>query len=133
MFCLPLLPTRPLTDLTIYMCLLRSRNCLPFTSTLVHLVFGGSVWLMHILCCVCFILFFFVMYLVCSMLPVFLDCPFLIEAVPITTKVVSSNLVHGEVYSIQHYVIKFVSDWRQVGGFHRVLRFPPPIKLNATI
>jgi len=26
------------------------------------------------------------------------------------TKVVSSNPVNGEVYSIQHYVIKFVSD-----------------------
>jgi hypothetical protein len=34
--------------------------------------------------------------------------------VPITTKVVSSNPVHGEVYSIQHYVIEFVSDLRQV-------------------
>ena len=33
----------------------------------------------------------------------------------------SSNPVHGEVYSIQHYVIKFVSDLRQVGGFLRVL------------
>ena len=32
----------------------------------------------------------------------------------------SSNPVHGEVYSIQHYVIKFVSDLRQVGGFHQV-------------
>jgi hypothetical protein len=32
-------------------------------------------------------------------------------------KDVSSNPVHGEVYSIQHYVIKFVSDLRQVGGF----------------
>jgi hypothetical protein len=30
--------------------------------------------------------------------------------VPITTKVVSSNPVHGKEYSIQHYVIKFVSD-----------------------
>ena len=30
--------------------------------------------------------------------------------VPITTTVVSSKPVHGEVYSIQHYVIKFVSD-----------------------
>ena len=29
----------------------------------------------------------------------------------------SSNPVHGEVYSIQHYVIKFVSDLRQVSGF----------------
>ena len=27
-----------------------------------------------------------------------------------TTKVVSSKPTHGEVYSIQHYVIKFVSD-----------------------
>ena len=33
---------------------------------------------------------------------------------PITTKVVSSNPVHCEVHSIQHYVIKFVSDLRQV-------------------
>jgi hypothetical protein len=32
--------------------------------------------------------------------------------------------------AIQHYVIKFVSDLRQVGGFLRVLRFPPPIKLK---
>ena len=32
---------------------------------------------------------------------------------PTTTKVVSSNPVHGEVYSIQHYVIKFVSDLQQ--------------------
>jgi hypothetical protein len=30
--------------------------------------------------------------------------------VSITTKVVSSDPVHGEMYSIQHYVIKFVSD-----------------------
>jgi hypothetical protein len=29
---------------------------------------------------------------------------------------------------VQHYVIKFVSDLRQVGGFPRTLRFPPPIK-----
>jgi hypothetical protein len=34
----------------------------------------------------------------------------------ITTKVVSMNPNHGEVYSIQHYVIKFVSDVRQVRG-----------------
>ena len=39
------------------------------------------------------------------------------QSVPITTKVVSSNPIHGEVYSIQHYVIKFLSDLRQVGGF----------------
>jgi hypothetical protein len=33
----------------------------------------------------------------------------------------------------QHYVIQIVSDLRKVGGFLRVLRFPPPIKLTATI
>jgi len=38
-----------------------------------------------------------------------------------------------EVYSIQHYAIKFVSDMQQVGGFLRVLPFPQPIKLTATI
>jgi len=49
---------------------------------------------------------------------------------PITSKVVTLNPAHCEVYSIQHYVIMFVSDLRQVSGFHRVLQFPPPIKLN---
>jgi hypothetical protein len=34
---------------------------------------------------------------------------------------------------VQHYVIKFVSDLLQVGGFLRVLWFPPSIKLTATI
>jgi hypothetical protein len=45
-----------------------------------------------------------------------------------TTKVISAyyhwrcefESRSGEVYSIQHYVIKFVSDLRQVGGFLRV-------------
>ena len=55
------------------------------------------------------------------------------QSVLITIKVVSSNPVHGEVYSIHHYVIKFVSDLRQVGGFLLVLRVSPPIKLTATI
>ena len=34
---------------------------------------------------------------------------------------------------VHHYVVKFVSDLQQVGGFLLVLRFPPPIKLTATI
>ena len=51
----------------------------------------------------------------------------------ITTKIVSSKPTHGEVYLVQHYVIKFVSDLRQVGGFLQVFRFPPPIKLTAMI
>jgi len=50
----------------------------------------------------------------------------------ITTKVVSLNPIYGEVYLIQHYVIKFVSDLQQVGGFLWVLGFPPPIKLTTT-
>ena len=36
-------------------------------------------------------------------------------------------------YSIQHYMIKFVSDLRQVGLFLRVLLFLPLIKLTAPI
>jgi hypothetical protein len=43
----------------------------------------------------------------------------------------SHNIMSGtfnmsEVYSMQHYLIKFVSDCRQVGGFLRVLQSPPP-------
>jgi hypothetical protein len=50
-----------------------------------------------------------------------------------TTCAISAYHHLGEVYSIQHYVIKFVSDIRQVGSFLQVLRFPPSIKLIATI
>jgi len=39
----------------------------------------------------------------------------------------------GEVYSIQHYFIKFVCHLRQVDGFLHVLLFPPPIKLSHDI
>ena len=48
------------------------------------------------------------------------------QSVPITTKVVSSNPAHGEVYSIQHDVIKFVSDFWQVCGFS------PDIPVSST-
>jgi hypothetical protein len=56
-----------------------------------------------------------------------------VQSVPITTKVVSSNPVHGMVYCLQHYVIKFVSDLQQVVVFLREVWFPPPIKSTATI
>ena len=46
-----------------------------------------------------------------------LDLQLLMQSEPITTNVVSSNLAHGEVYSVQFYVIKFLSDLWQVGGF----------------
>ena len=39
-----------------------------------------------------------------------LDLQLPVQSMPITTKVVSSNPVHGKVYLIQHYVIKFISD-----------------------
>ena len=55
------------------------------------------------------------------------------ESRTITTNVVISNLAHGEVYSIQHYVIQFVSHMQQVGGFPRVLWFPTVIKLTAKL
>jgi hypothetical protein len=63
----------------------------------------------------------------------YLDLQLPVQSVPITTKVVSWNPADGDVYSIQYYMIKFVSDLQQVDGFLRVLRFPPSIKLTATI
>jgi hypothetical protein len=60
----------------------------------------------------------------------------------LTTNVARSNPAHGEVYSIQHYVKKIVSDLRQIRGFLWVLRFlhqykwPPRYSLqqiNVTI
>jgi len=61
-----------------------------------------------------------------------LDLQLPVQSVPITTKVVSLSLVHGEVNSIQPYVIKFVSDLQQVGGFLLVLRFPPGTLISST-
>jgi hypothetical protein len=55
------------------------------------------------------------------------------QSVTITSNAMSSSPVHGEVYSIQQYVITRFSDLRQVGDFHWVLRFPPPMKLTSTI
>ena len=60
-------------------------------------------------------------------------CDHMVVGFTTTCTVVSLNPTNSEVYSIQHYVIKFVSDLRQVGGFLQVLRFPPTIKLTATI
>jgi hypothetical protein len=61
-----------------------------------------------------------------------LDLQLPVQYVPITSKVVSSNPAHGEVYSIKH-IIKFVSDLQQLGGFLRILRFSLQIKLTAKI
>jgi hypothetical protein len=50
-----------------------------------------------------------------------LDLPMLL--VPITTKAVSLNPAHGLLYSIQHYVLKFVSDLRRSVVFSRYSGF----------
>ena len=64
----------------------------------------------------------------------YLDLQLPVLSVPMTNKVVSSNPAHQcEVYSIQNYVVKFVTDLLQVSGFFLVLRFPPPINLYHNI
>jgi hypothetical protein len=47
------------------------------------------------------------------------------QSVPLITKVLNSNPALGEVYSIQHYIIKSVSGLQGVGDL--------PIKLTGTI
>jgi hypothetical protein len=54
---------------------------------------------------------------------------YFMQSVLITTKCVSSNSTCGEVYSIQHYVINFFCDLRQVGGFLRII-LPPRYNWN---
>ena len=61
-----------------------------------------------------------------------LDLQLPMQSVPITTKVVILNPARGEVYTMQLYVINFVSDLRQVRVFFWVIHFPPPIELTAT-
>jgi hypothetical protein len=48
------------------------------------------------------------------------------------TLVVSSNHDHGDVFSIQHYMIKFVSDLRQVIAILLVIYFiiNKPVKIE---
>jgi len=49
------------------------------------------------------------------------------HSVPNTTYFLSSNLAHSEMYLIQHYVIKFVSDLQWFSPVSS------PTKLTATI
>jgi gamma-glutamylcyclotransferase (GGCT)/AIG2-like uncharacterized protein YtfP len=46
---------------------------------------------------------------------------------------ISCRNVHGEVYSIQHNVIKIVSDLRHVSGFLWVLQFPLPLYIKLLL
>ena len=47
-----------------------------------------------------------------------------VQSVPITTTLLTSNIAHGEVYSIHHYVVNFVSDLLQVDGFRWRVFYP---------
>ena len=62
-----------------------------------------------------------------------LDLQLTLQSVPISSKVVGSNPENGEMYSMQHYMLKFDIDLRQVGDFRRVLGFPTPVNLTGTI
>jgi hypothetical protein len=46
-----------------------------------------------------------------------LDLQLPLQSVPVTTKVVCSNPVHGDVYTEQNHVIKIDNALLQVGGF----------------
>jgi hypothetical protein len=97
------------TVYVLYCLIVRQNNIRPYIVGVVEVVNYGSLFVYYIL-----------------------DLQLYMQSVPITTKVVSLNPTNDEVYSIQHYVIKFVSDLRQVGGFLRVLRFPPQkVALNT--
>jgi hypothetical protein len=59
-----------------------------------------------------------------------------VQSVPITTETLSSNPTHGVVYSIQHFVIKFVSDLQlvfKVGGFWFLTPFSTIFQLYHSI
>ena len=56
----------------------------------------------------------------------------IMQTVPIATNVVSLNSAHGKVYSMQNYVIKFVTDI-PVGGVLQVLLFPTLMKPNVSM
>ena len=55
-----------------------------------------------------------------------------IQSVPITTNIESLNPTHGEMYSLQHYVIKLVSDLRQVSVFSSGSPVSSPNKTDIT-
>ena len=52
-----------------------------------------------------------------------IDLQLPMQLVPITTKIVSLNIAQGEVYPVQHCVIKFVNDLPQSCSFLRVHQF----------
>ena len=68
---------------------------------------------------------------------VVLYCALMVAGQRLTLRPKKSKVVFSLWFSNQHsffyMYINVVSDLRHVGGFLLVLRFPPPIKLTATI
>ena len=62
-----------------------------------------------------------------------LDFRLHVQSVPITTNPMSLNPAHGKMYSIQLYMIHFVSELLQDDGLLSVLRFLQTIKLTDKI
>ena len=64
-----------------------------------------------------------------------LDLQLPVHSVSIATSIVNSYLrtlfMAWCTWYTMHYVIKFVSDLRQVGGCHLIFWFSPPIKLKS--
>jgi hypothetical protein len=60
-----------------------------------------------------------------------LDLHLPVQSVPITTEVVSFEFHSCKVYSIQHYVIAFVSDLWQVGSLSGLSDFLHQLKWSA--
>jgi transcription antitermination factor NusG len=51
-----------------------------------------------------------------------------------TVKQINEQPLYVIILMLEQYILsKFVSDLQQVSGFFQVLRFPPPIKLAATL
>jgi hypothetical protein len=53
--------------------------------------------------------------------------------ISITANFLSSHPANDKVYSIQRYVINFVSDLRQVGGLLLFVRFPPQLPYDQVV
>ena len=60
-----------------------------------------------------------------------MDLQLPMQSVHITTKVVSLNPAHGEVCSIQHYVIKFISDFTNKTDNHDIAEILLKVALNT--
>ena len=76
------------------------------------------------------------MYVICTCIYIQGNCEKICQ--PKQNIILNENVLSGKrklstlFNSIQHYVVKFVSDLWQVGSFSRVLRFHPPLKRTAT-